>query len=235
MDKSLTLTQHGLDSVTVSEIKQTLYSNYQIDVSIQEIQNLTFDQLMTVEVKKKCKIPCASAEVNHKNSEHNFNCITPPKQVIVLNKSFPEDANNIFVLHFLERDVKPTERWAKMLKGNVYELRCQRNCVFDTVLEFAGYYENLIRTVQQKGSYILCGYSYGVLVAFEVGKLLEKSGARVSLILIEDSPQYGECLVKSGFVKPVGSVDQRQIVSIFSSTFEKFDQKKVSIEILLGL
>nr|XP_023011970.1 fatty acid synthase-like [Leptinotarsa decemlineata] len=49
VDKSSTISQLGMDSLMVTEIKQTLYRNFHLDLSIDEIRLLTFEYLLGLE------------------------------------------------------------------------------------------------------------------------------------------------------------------------------------------
>lgn len=49
VDKCLTMVQHGIDSLMVAEIKQVLYRNFQIDVILERIYELTFAELLLME------------------------------------------------------------------------------------------------------------------------------------------------------------------------------------------
>lgn len=40
--------QLGLDSLMTSEVKQTLYKNYQLDLNAKQIGELTFDYLLSL-------------------------------------------------------------------------------------------------------------------------------------------------------------------------------------------
>lgn len=47
-----------------------------------------------------------------------------------------------------------------------------------------------VKSVQKAGPYILCGYSFGASVAFEMALLLEKANEKVKLIFLDGSPTY---------------------------------------------
>lgn len=47
-----------------------------------------------------------------------------------------------------------------------------------------------LRRMQAKGPFILCGYSFGACIAFDMALQLEKDGDSVSLIQLEGSPKY---------------------------------------------
>ena len=58
-----------------------------------------------------------------------------------------------------------------------------------SIVELAARLTSEILTVQPAGNFMLCGYSMGAPVAFEVAKQLEKNGHQVDLILIDRGPE----------------------------------------------
>ena len=63
---------------------------------------------------------------------------------------------------------------------------------FLSVQELAAVYLNYIFKIQQRGPYLLCGYSFGGLVAYEIATLLEKEGKEIGLLALFDTshPQF---------------------------------------------
>lgn len=59
----------------------------------------------------------------------------------------------------------------------------------DSVAETAVVFHRAVRRWQDRGPYLLVGYSFGGLVAFELARGLEQDGDRVTLILIDQPPR----------------------------------------------
>jgi thioesterase domain-containing protein len=57
----------------------------------------------------------------------------------------------------------------------------------ETVEETATYYIQEMRTVQRCGPYLLCGLSFGGLVAYEMARQLEAAGEAVALLILFDT------------------------------------------------
>lgn len=57
-----------------------------------------------------------------------------------------------------------------------------------TIEQLADFYLDLIRTIQKRGPYFLCGYSFGGLVAYEIATRLIDEGDSVNLIALLDTP-----------------------------------------------
>lgn len=58
----------------------------------------------------------------------------------------------------------------------------------ENIQALAAYHLNDILTLQPKGDYILGGFSFGCLVAYEIAKQLERLGKKVAILTIVDFP-----------------------------------------------
>jgi acetoacetyl-CoA synthetase len=58
---------------------------------------------------------------------------------------------------------------------------------FDSVASMANYYLDAIREIQFRGPYILAGYSFGGVVAFEMARRLSAEGEEIALLALLDS------------------------------------------------
>jgi acetoacetyl-CoA synthetase len=98
----------------------------------------------------------------------------------------------LFVIHGLGGDVSELFRLCRRIRsdGPVYAIRalgldgsCQP---LETIDAMANAYIQAIRTLQERGPYRLCGYSFGGLIAFEMARHLCRTGeATRPLILID--------------------------------------------------
>ncbi len=59
---------------------------------------------------------------------------------------------------------------------------------YGTLEEMAGYYVNAVRGVQPGGPYLLGGFSWGSILAFEMARQLTSAGENVPLLVIMDTP-----------------------------------------------
>ncbi len=59
---------------------------------------------------------------------------------------------------------------------------------YSSIEEMAAHYVEAIRSVQPTGPYLIGGWSFGGSVAFEMARLLEKSGEAVPVVLMVDAP-----------------------------------------------
>jgi thioesterase domain-containing protein len=60
-----------------------------------------------------------------------------------------------------------------------------------TVEEMANHYLREIRTVQRKGPYLLVGYCFGGMIAYEMARLLKTQGQEVALLVMFNTPAPG--------------------------------------------
>lgn len=60
------------------------------------------------------------------------------------------------------------------------------------VEDMAAYYIEVMQTVQPEGPYLIGGWSFGGLVAFEIAQQLQAQGQEVSLLMLLDTPPFTE-------------------------------------------
>ena len=111
------------------------------------------------------------------------------------------DAAPIFVCHDATGDILTSVRLARLLPGGrtVYGVRAKVDAdgrpSDTTVGAMAASVITAVRTVQAEGPYTLMGYSFGGIVAFEAGRLLEQSQDRVAEVIMLDPYVGDQCLV----------------------------------------
>lgn len=96
---------------------------------------------------------------------------------------FPGSGGNAYVFEELA---------AALPEGHqVYAIDMERLCDLKqdfTVEQIAAFYLDVVRTVQRKGPYYFCGYSFGGLVAYEIATRLLDEGDSVGLVALLDAP-----------------------------------------------
>lgn len=105
----------------------------------------------------------------------------------------PSDGNRlrpIFAVHSIEGFATPMKPLAAKLTVPVYGLQCSAEVPLNSMTELAEFYIRQMKRIQQAGPYVIVGYSFGASVAFEMGTLLEDAGERVTLVMIDGSPEY---------------------------------------------
>lgn len=234
MDESLTLTQLGLDSLMLVEIKQILYRNYQLDLSADEIRELTLNKLISLSGN-------SSKNGNNRNVNNNSDStsLSTEQNLTVSTFLLQKDAlvslntspteKTIFFLHPLEGHVEEMRSLSKRIHANVLGLQFTIDCRFDDMKEIARFYLQRIRDTQPKGPYILCGFSFGAAIAFEIGLQLEQSSEKVEIISIDGSPAYVKRNLTQRFIKNEESFVKAEsaILYYFAASIPGVNLKKV--------
>lgn len=137
----------------------------------------------------------------------------------------------IFFFHPIEGHTNHMVSLAEHLNADVYGLQCTPECKFETIEDYATYYRKLIQQKQSEGPYILCGYSYGAVVALELAFSLEKDGEIVKVISIDGSPQYSK-LVLSEMIKDLdfaSNIVHQKMLVYFARSFPGITIEQVTI------
>jgi thioesterase domain-containing protein len=102
----------------------------------------------------------------------------------------------IFIVHGANYDVKMFNNLAKVVDKEqpVYALQAKgingASKPHETVEEMASHYISEITMINKKGPFILGGFSFGGIIAFEMAKQLKSQGKKVELIALFDSYVY---------------------------------------------
>lgn len=178
-----------------AEIKQSLYKEFQIEKDVKFIQELTFEILLNWNSENKIIKLTDSKESSKKIGDLSS---LLPEQILVDLKT-ENSKQKIFFLHSIEGHTNHLTSLAMRLNADVYGLQCTAECKFETIEELALHYEKIIRGKQTEEPYMLCGYSYGALLALEIASILESKGLIVRIICIEGSPDYTKFELKQLF------------------------------------
>ncbi|CAG9854644.1 unnamed protein product [Phyllotreta striolata] len=230
VDKSMTLSQLGLDSLMGTEIKQTLYRNFQIDLSQEEIRNLTLDALVLMKNTEAAPEPVKPAVEQKAKApvEDNVQYILPDEVVVKMNNV--RNSRNVFVFHPIEGNLDLLMPMGKKLNATVYGFNAIKGSDFDSMGDLTRYYLDRIREIQPTGPYQIVGYSYGGVVSLEVGLQMEKSGEKVDLTFIDSSPLFVSTVTQHTYIK-IGkseSKTQDRILEVFAESLPESNQEKVS-------
>jgi len=99
----------------------------------------------------------------------------------------------LFIVHGVAGVVMELFPIGKLVRsqGPVYAIQARgldgADAPFNSLTEMASYYAGSIREVQPRGPYILAGYSFGGVVAFEMAHQLSTAGEKVALLALLDS------------------------------------------------
>jgi len=207
INDSSTLADLGMDSLMGAEIKQTLERNFDLVMSAQEIRNLTFGNMKSLEggadaafdaptsQSPRSGVSSPAPDFIGDGTQVQFGTELMPTQCLLKLKSSEGTAgsskNPIFLVHAIEGVVTALVPLASHLKRPVYGLQCVSAAPLDSIETLAAYYIKQMRGVQASGPYYIAGYSYGGCVAFEMCSQIEKQTKEVChLIMLDSSPTY---------------------------------------------
>ncbi|KAF8774577.1 Fatty acid synthase like protein [Argiope bruennichi] len=176
----------GIDSMVGVEIKQMIESYSDVAVSMQEIQEMKFDDIKAIfekadSEKTTMKAPALMATTNIK---------LPPSLVhkdplVVLNEQ--SSGEHVFIVHIKDTDVMSFQPLAKALNRPVYALVWTKDLPSGDMESLAQWYIKSIENIT-KGPYHLMGVSDGACLAFEMALQSERSQRKLkSLTLITGS------------------------------------------------
>ncbi|GBM39328.1 Fatty acid synthase [Araneus ventricosus] len=176
----------GIDSMVGVEIKQMIESYSDVAVSMQEIQEMKFDDIKAIfekadSEKTTSKAPALMATANIK---------LPPTLIhknplVVLNKE--GSGEHIFIVHIKDTDVTSFQPLAQALNRPVYALVWTKDLPSTDMESLAQWYLKAIQSITD-GPYHLMGVSEGACLAFEMALQSERSHRKLkSLTLISGS------------------------------------------------
>lgn len=116
----------------------------------------------------------------------------PTKCLVQLESKAPANSKQrpLFAVHAIEGFVSALKPLAAKMNCPVWGLQCTADAPLSSIRDLADFYVKQMRTVQPKGPYAIVGYSFGASVAFEMVALLEKSGEKSGLVMLDGSPTY---------------------------------------------
>ncbi|XP_049519259.1 fatty acid synthase-like [Dermacentor silvarum] len=192
--------EHGMDSLMAVEVKQTLERDFDLVLSMQQIRQLTINELRTIG-NTGCACNVTSRNPNTSNNEKDFvNSSNLPRlrlfektvhENIVVEMNGLEGSSPVFFVHPIEGHVRALTELARYLPVRAVGLQRTTDVNLRSITEMASTYLKAILKTQPSGPHHLVGYSYGTTVALEVAVQLQASGATVgSLTFLDAAPQY---------------------------------------------
>ncbi|CAH1180924.1 unnamed protein product [Phyllotreta striolata] len=206
------LSQLGLDSLLAAEVKHALYRQFQLDINLEDIRDLTFEKLADMQKNHKIK---------HKIVENFPPPLLSEVPLVKLNDAGIDNKIILFMIHPIEGYLHYLVPLAKTLSTTVYGLQCTKESGRETIPDTAEYFLELMRTVQPTGPYFMCGYSYGCTLGFEIALQLEREKERVELVLIDGAPDYARRVFRNE------EEMKQKIVRLFPALFKQVDLDKI--------
>ncbi|XP_060802513.1 fatty acid synthase-like [Amyelois transitella] len=239
---SASLAELGMDSLMGAEIKQTLERSYDLVLGVQEIRTLTFAKLreLTGGEPGAAPAPAAKEDIPEQKVEDLVQLADMaelmPKEVLVKMPSAPTLGNSqpVFMIHPAEGVVDLLRPVAAAVRAPVYGLQCTAGAPLADMAALANFYIAHIRSVQPNPPYLLLGYSFGAVVAFEMAFQLEKEGCESSVVMVDGSPAYVAMHTAVGTSKTAvrtQASDESDALVAFLRLFKEGDFTKMSMEL----
>lgn len=140
-----------------------------------------------------------------------------PKEILLPLQSRGQTGNPIFFIHAIYGTVSNLKTLAQAFDRPVYGLQATSDVPSENCIQCAIFYANEIKKVQSKGPYTIVSYSYGAIIAFEMGVYLEKAGETVQLYMIDGSIDFAIVSVQTIF-------ERKGVVKIADDADDRFDK-----------
>ncbi|XP_053612449.1 fatty acid synthase-like [Plodia interpunctella] len=238
---SASLAELGMDSLMGAEIKQTLERSYDLVLGVQEIRSLTFSKLRALTGAEAGVVPATVVKEKPLQRVEDLVNLADmaelmPKQILVKLPSALSNGGSppVFMIHPLEGVVDLLRPVAEAVRGAVFGLQCTAEAPLDSMAALARFYIEHIRSVQRDPPYMLLGYSFGAVVAFEMALQLEKEGCKSQVFMVDGSPAYlamHTALGTSKSAQRTKSSDESDALVVFLRLFKEGDFSKLSAEL----
>ncbi|KAK8777046.1 hypothetical protein V5799_029609, partial [Amblyomma americanum] len=200
---NISLGELGMDSLMSVEVKQTLERGYDLTLSMQEIRQLTINQLREIGAGATCEMVCdtsatvcATPQVAEESGDLSevprltlVEKLVPDRVLVEMNSL--KGASPVFIVHPIEGHVNGLSELASHLCVRAVGVQRTPDIPVCSIEEMAAIYIQRLVEVQPQGPYHLTGYSFGATVAFEMAVQLQAAGASVaSLTLLDGAPRF---------------------------------------------
>ncbi|XP_077551457.1 fatty acid synthase-like [Haemaphysalis longicornis] len=200
-DPNMRLGELGMDSLIGVEVKQTIERDYDVSLSMQQVQDLTIKNLQEIAARGPGGDMRAADEKSSKKVNESSRALQ--MQQLMLARSFLTEEMFVemnglkgdcplFLMHPFEGSVAALMEMAGHLPVRTVGVQRTSETPLQSIEETAASYVQRLLDVQLSGPYNLVGYSYGAMLAFEIAVQLQASGAAVqSLTLLDGGARYG--------------------------------------------
>lgn len=211
LEPHVTLGELGMDSLMGVEVKQAIERDYDVVLSMQDVRKLTIGRIREIEKSGKPKSDGQGGEKSLADSiDEKF---LPSKPVIYLNEIMNGDP--IIFLPQLDGDYKLLIDLSKKLNRPAVGLNWTRDCSdLETVQDTADHFIKVIEAAfpSLTTNYDLVGYSYGGIIATEMGIRLQnrstgKLGLFRKLVLLDSSPKQYKLFIYAAINKHMRKVE----------------------------
>ncbi|XP_011685782.1 PREDICTED: fatty acid synthase-like [Wasmannia auropunctata] len=207
VSRNAALAELGMDSMMAVEIKQTLEREFDIFLTAQEIRNLTFAKLMnmsdgnvsddTIHNKKKL-------DTEESNMGYLFGILKNEDFISQTCFDLPtkreKATTEVFLIPGIDGCVTVFNRLAPDIKFSAMALHYNTNNIDSTTNVLSETTDHLTNHILPKlrdgKDFVIVGYSFGAIIAFELTKKLEAMNFKGRLVLIDGAPEQIRIIYK---------------------------------------
>ncbi|XP_016070948.1 PREDICTED: fatty acid synthase [Miniopterus natalensis] len=186
----------GLDSLMGVEVRQMLEREYDLVLSMRDIQKFTLRKLQELSQASSGNELVASTPKEDSSQQQallNLSAllVNPEGPTLTRLNSVQNSERPLFLVHPIEGSTAVFHSLASKLSIPTYGIQCTRAAPLDSIQSLAAYYIQCIRQVQPEGPYRIAGYSYGACVAFEMcSQLQAQQSPAPTLFLFDGSHSF---------------------------------------------
>ncbi|XP_077296456.1 fatty acid synthase-like [Arctopsyche grandis] len=209
-----TLAELGMDSMMSVEIKQSLEREFEIFLTAQDIRTLSFSRLLELSAQREAE---ASTSADAKSSEgltgykilirNVGDELTASEPFVSMSTMFSDGKESdlesksdmtLFMIPGIEGMATSLESISKRLKCQVTVLQLGYDHPDETIKNIA---DRLLISIRSRltpgGVFTLLGYSFGVIIALEVARILENEGHIGRIFCVDGSPDVLQKMTKA--------------------------------------
>lgn len=235
LDMNTTLGELGMDSLMGVEVKQAIERDYEVVLSMQDIRKLNIQKILEIGSGKTKQSSTENKEETDKQNKSSYDeQLMPDAALRYLNDILNGDP--IIFLPQIDGTFDEMAVIAQKLNRPAIGLNWNKDCRnLKTVPEVASHFIAVIEAQMPnlKNSYDLVGYSFGGIIAIEMGIQLQqrKVGKLLKyrhLILLDSSPQQFKMFTDEAIEKY--NIQDKFDDGAFVETILMFLQEKVPID-----
>ncbi|KAL1484914.1 hypothetical protein MTO96_032290 [Rhipicephalus appendiculatus] len=200
LNPSIRTDELGADSLMTVELKQTLERDYDLNLSMREIRQLTIARIRDISEGGR---GASSAHEKTGMADESKGGDEPevvrfvlsarlvPDHTLVEMNDVEDKHTRVFFLHPIEGHIDALRELASELPVRAVGVQWTSDIPTHSIEDMAAAYLQKILTLQPEGPYHLSGYSFGTAIAFEMALQLQAVGASVgSLTLLDGTPMH---------------------------------------------
>ncbi|KAL6435268.1 hypothetical protein ACFW04_005371 [Cataglyphis niger] len=202
---NISLAELGMDSMMAVEIKQTLERKFDILMTDEDIRNLNFAALTTMDnASEQEKMGATKTATNNLDFEMFIQTLQDfdlnPSIYVELDTKKEVAENIIFLIPGIDGS-------ASVYKSIESKIKCCAIClqhgainmpnVTRSIMKLAAYFlPYIMEKMEDQKEFVIVGYSFGSLIAIELARLLEAKNFIGRLILVDGAPDCMKLLSK---------------------------------------